>query len=64
MLSFRHFQLITGGYNVWRHGSLNGGRIDAIMIESHKLNRLDYFRENYAYALAKAIVKFLQINYG
>jgi len=56
-------QYFSGGYNVWRHGSLNGGDIDGIQIESPITRRMPMEREKYAEAVGCAIVEFLQLYY-
>ena len=56
----------SGGYNTQRHGSKNGGTIDAIQIESPRDVR---FGENgrdievYAKDLATSMVQFYKIHY-
>jgi len=56
-------QYFSGGYNVVRHGSRNGGEIDGIQIESPLSQRMPSEREKYAEAIGSAIVKFLQLYY-
>ena len=56
----------NGGYNTRTHGSINGGLIDAIQIESHfnfvnsgQSNRLEYSQQ-----LGQAIFKYVEHWYG
>jgi hypothetical protein len=53
-----------GGYNVFHHGSRNGGGVDGIQIETS----IDYVRpENmhaYASVLGEAILSFMEMHYG
>ena len=53
----------SGGYNTKRHGSRDGGTIDAIQIESPKKVRNDEKGPKYTAALAKAIVTFMVEHY-
>jgi len=57
-------QYFSGGYNVVRHGSRNGGEVDGIQIESPLSQRLPSERQKYAEAVGCAIVKFLQLYYS
>jgi hypothetical protein len=56
----------TGGYNTQRHGSVQGGTIDAIQIEHNNAGIRDtqLNRERYAGILATALVRYLDRNYG
>lgn len=56
-------QYFSGGYNVMRHGSRNGGEIDGIQIESPLSQRMPAEREKYAEVIGSAIVQFLQLYY-
>jgi hypothetical protein len=53
-----------GGYNVFRHGSKNGGGVDGIQIETS----VDYIRperiQTYARVLGEAILSFMEMHYG
>jgi len=57
-------QFFSGGYNVVRHGSRNGGEIDGIQIESPIGRRMPAEREKYVEAVGCAIVEFLQLYYS
>jgi len=57
-------QYFSGGYNVVRHGSRNGGEIDGIQIESPIGRRMPAEREKYAEAIGCAIAEFLQLYYS
>ncbi len=57
----KHFY--SGGYNTRRHGSRNGGIIDGIQIESPKSLRKKDTAPQYAAALAKAIVEYMQMHH-
>jgi len=57
-------QYFSGGYNVVRHGSRNGGEIDGIQIESPISRRMPAEREKYAEDVGCAIVEFLQLYYS
>ena len=52
----------SGGYNTERHGSLNGGIIDAIQIESARVHREDW-NGNYGPAMARIMYRYLN-RYG
>jgi hypothetical protein len=56
----------TGGYNTVRHGSRDGGQIDAIQIEHHfpGLRDTDENRVSYAQVLAAVLLEFFQAHYG
>jgi hypothetical protein len=49
----------SGGYNTRIHGSRDGGRVDAIQIESAYVNRDAPMREAYARGLAAAMVNYM-----
>lgn len=51
----------SGGYNTRRHGSRDGGVVDAIQIESPQDYRLD--PQEYAVDLAKAVLSFITEHY-
>lgn len=55
-----------GGYNTARHGSRDGGAIDAIQIECHYDNVRDTqtARTNFAWALSGALATYLEKHYG
>lgn len=54
----------SGGYNTNRHGSRTQGKIDAIQIECNQDVRFDENeREEFAEALADALLDFLERNY-
>lgn len=54
----------TGGYNTDRHGSENGGNIDAIQLECHQTVRFDStIRENFADSLTGVINEFIALHY-
>lgn len=55
----------TGGYNTVRHGSRDGGAIDAIQLEHHFPGLRDEAsnRERYAEALARILVDYFQAHY-
>lgn len=54
-----------GGYNVRTHGSIKGGAIDAIQIESHYnyVNSGSTKRNIYSQQLAESILTYLEIQY-
>ena len=53
----------SGGYNTFRHGSLNGGSVDGVQIESARRVR-DHDRiSEYSCALSRALKEFLCTNY-
>jgi hypothetical protein len=56
----------NGGYNTARHGSLNGGAVDAIQIECNYDNVRDTAasRAAFAQALAAALAAYLERQYG
>ena len=54
----------SGGYNTREHGSLTEGAIDAIQIESPWDFRQEDHREDYADALARTMLKYLNEHYG
>jgi len=56
-------QYFSGGYNVVRHGSRNGGEFDGIQIESPLNKRMPAERDKYAEAVGSAVVEFLQLYY-
>jgi len=56
-------QYFSGGYNVVRHGSRNGGEIDGIQLESPIGRRMPAERQRYVEAIGSAIVEFLQLYY-
>jgi len=53
-----------GGYNVFRHGSKNGGGVDGIQVEAS----VDYVRpekvEKFTRVLSEAILTFMEAHYG
>ncbi len=53
-----------GGYNVFRHGSRNGGGVDGIQLETS----MDYVRpeniQRYARVLSESILSFMEMHYG
>jgi hypothetical protein len=49
----------NGGYLTRRHGSKDGGTIDAIQIESARPPREPGTRERYAYSVAQAIAQYI-----
>jgi hypothetical protein len=53
-----------GGYNLFRHGSRNGGGVDGIQLETS----MDYVRpesiQTYAKVLGEAILSFMEMHYG
>lgn len=53
-----------GGYNLYRHGSRNGGGVDGIQLETP----VDYIRpekvQTYARVLGEAILSFMEMHYG
>ena len=54
-----------GGYNTRRHGSRDGGTVDAIQIESvYSFRSPASRRDQYANALARSITKYLNKYYG
>ena len=55
----------SGGYNTERHGSLLGGKIDAIQIECNfsGVRDSDASREFFAKELAGALLEFLELHY-
>ncbi|MBY0491136.1 MAG: N-formylglutamate amidohydrolase [Gemmatimonadaceae bacterium] len=55
-----------GGYNTARHGSRDGGAVDAIQIECHYDNVRDSqtARTNFAWALSGALATYLDKHYG
>lgn len=55
----------TGGYNTVRHGSRDGGTIDAIQLEHHFPGLRDEAsnRERYAQALAEILMDYFQAHY-
>ena len=53
----------SGGENTRRHGSRDGGVIDAIQIESARSHRQMPEREFYVKALARSMRKFLEAHY-
>jgi len=56
----------TGGYNTFRHGSLQTGTISGIQIEHHRpgLRDTEANRQAYAEQLADALLLFMQAHYG
>ncbi|MBV1876830.1 MAG: peptidylprolyl isomerase [Pseudomonadales bacterium] len=63
------YSYFTGGYNTRTHGSLTGGVIDAIQIESHfsfvnSSTDNDSKRAAYSVALARSMVEFVERWYG
>lgn len=59
-------EYFTGGYNTMRHGSLDGGALDAIQIESHfsGIRDSDASRAEFARVLTRALRAFLDVHYG
>jgi len=53
----------TGGYNTQIHGSVSGGMIDGIQIESPSSFRNLPLRNQYVTALVNTIEAFLRVNY-
>ena len=53
----------NGGYNVRRHGSLQGGTIDGIQVETYYKFLSNNVRDRYSRALAAAIVDIYQAHY-
>jgi len=60
-IPFQH-DYFTGGYNTRTHGSVNGGVIDAIQIESHfnYVNSGESTRLEYSLKLSQAIFQFVE----
>ncbi len=58
-------EYFTGGYNTVRHGSRDGGTVDAIQLEHHFPGLRDEAanRERYAQALAEVLVTYFQAHY-
>jgi hypothetical protein len=56
----------TGGYNVRRHGSRDGGVIDSTQIESHfsYINAGAAAREDYSRKLTEAVIVFMETHYA
>jgi hypothetical protein len=56
----------TGGYNTVRHGSIGGGALDAIQVESHFAGVRDSEASRAAFAevLARELARFLERHYG
>jgi len=59
-------EYFTGGYNTVRHGSRDGGTIDAIQLEHHFPGLRDEpeNRIRYAEGLARVLVEYFQAHYG
>lgn len=59
-------EYFNGGYNTQRHGSLTGGRVDAIQLEHHFVGVRDTpeSRAAYAEALVTALLAYLSDHYG
>jgi len=59
-------EYFNGGYNTARHGSQQGGVVDAIQIESHNTGIRDIAanRERFAGMLATALARYLDRHYG
>ena len=53
----------NGGYNVFRHGSRNGGRIDGIQVETYYKFLHDDVRDDYSRALAQSIIDIYERYY-
>jgi len=64
-IPFQH-DYFTGGYNTRTHGSVNGGVIDAIQIESHfnYVNSGETTRLEYSLKLSQAIFQYVEHWYG
>jgi len=64
-IPFQH-DYFTGGYNTRIHGSVNGGVIDAIQIESHfnYVNSGESTRLDYSLKLSQAILQYVEHWYG
>ncbi len=64
-IPFNH-DYFTGGYNTRTHGSIDGGVIDGIQIESHFnfVNSGEDTRLDYSLKLSQGIFKFVQHWYG
>ena len=56
-------EFYTGGYNTQTHGSKHGGIVDGIQIESPRFLREKTMIPEYAKALARTIIKFLDLYY-
>jgi len=54
----------TGGYNVYYHGSLLTGTVDAIQLEVHRKYRSKEQSSEFVSALARAIKKYMDLHYG
>ena len=54
-----------GGYTVSRHGSLNGGTIDAVLTEFNYtgIRNTDANRRAFAHAYARVLNRFIQVHY-
>jgi hypothetical protein len=59
-------EYFNGGYNTARHGSLAGGSLDAIQIESHFAGIRDSETNRVAFArvLSSALRTYLEVHYG
>ncbi len=64
-IPFQH-SYFNGGYNTRAHGSIEGGVVDGIQIESHfnYVNSGETARLNYSQKLAQAIFKYVEFWYG
>jgi len=64
-IPFQH-EYFTGGYNTRTHGSVDGGVIDAIQIESHfnYVNSGESTRLDYSLKLSQAIFQYIEHWYG
>ncbi len=64
-IPFQH-DYFTGGYNTRTHGSVDGGVIDAIQIESHfnYVNSGESTRLDYSLKLSQAIFQYVEHWYG
>lgn len=59
----RNDPYFSGGYNTFRHGSLNGGSVDGIQIESARRVRENDRISEYSCALSRALKEFICVNY-
>lgn len=59
-------EYFDGGYNTARHGSLNGGAVDAIQIECHLpgVRDTEANRAAFAAALSAALTTWFDVHYG
>ena len=57
-------EYFSGGYNTQVHGSVAGGVVDGIQIESPRSFRDQPMRALYVTALVNTIEEYLRVNYG